>query len=92
MFAGAGLAGPGSALVLIKHPGITRVRVWSVLRRRWPKVTLHDVADVAPNSWLSVAEAADLVRRRRGIEGLRIVVLPQRGSVEDWAEAMPFTF
>jgi heme exporter protein D len=88
----AGFAGADGALVLIQHPGITRARVGAVLLRRWPDATLHDVADLAPKSWMSVADAADLARRRRGVEGLRIVVMPQRGSTSAWAEAMPFTF
>jgi hypothetical protein len=86
----AGLADGDRALVLIEHAGIGRTEVHSVLARRWPLVTLHDAHEIVPNSCLSVADAADLARRKRGIEGLRIVIMPQRGSTDGRAEAMPF--
>jgi hypothetical protein len=88
----AGFVGAGSAQVLIRHSGIARARVRSILQRRWPDATLHGVGDLTPNSWMSVDDAADLARHRRGIEGLRIVVMPQRGSAGDWAGAMPIAF
>jgi hypothetical protein len=78
----AGLTVGDRALVLIEHNHIGRAEVQSVLSRRWPKVVLQQPTDFEPSSWMSIANAADLARRRRGVEGLRIVVMPQRGSTD----------
>jgi hypothetical protein len=85
-------AGADRTLILIQHAGIPRAALRCTLQRRWPQVALHDPAHTEPNSWLNVADAADLARRRRGIEPLRIVVMPQRASSGGRAETIPFAF
>jgi hypothetical protein len=67
----------GQALILIDHPGIDRDEVWSVFERRWPKVVMRVVGDIQPSSRMTVEDAAALARCRRGIEPIRIVILPQ---------------
>jgi hypothetical protein len=74
----AGFASDGSALVLIRHDGISRMRLWSVLNRRWPDVRISDVSDIQPSTSLPVEQAVGLAMARRGTESIRIVVPAQR--------------
>lgn len=77
----AGMAtGSGVAFVLVRHPGLARSEVAAVLRKRWPEIAVVDV-DAAEPSWsMSTEDAAELARIRRGVEPLRVVVLPQRAA------------
>ena len=75
----AGMAsGDGRVLVLVSHSGVDRREVFEVLRRRWRQVVVKDIAEEAPSSAMTVEDAADLARWRRGMEPLRCVILPQR--------------
>ena len=49
----------------------------TVLRRRWPDVVLKDLAQEEPAWAMTADDAADLGRCRRGVEPLRIVIMPQ---------------
>jgi hypothetical protein len=62
---------------MITHEGITRREVQDVLRRRWPEVVVKSLEREEPAVAMSPDEAADLGRCRRGVEPLRIVVMPQ---------------
>jgi hypothetical protein len=73
----AGMAGgDGIALVLISHEGVDRHEVETVLRRRWPEVVVKEPEQEEPTVAMSPSDAADLGRCRRGVEPLRIVVMP----------------
>ena len=48
------------------------------LRRRWPDVVVKDLEQEEPTWAMTADDAADLGSRRRGVEPLRIVVMPQR--------------
>ena len=75
----AGMAGGnGTALILVQHEGVDRHEVLTVLRRRWPTVILKDLERETPLSTMMVDDAVDLARSRRGVEPLRVIVLPQR--------------
>jgi hypothetical protein len=75
----AGMAGGDhTALVLISHEGIDRHEVEDVLRRRWPEVALKEPEQEQPAVAMLPADAADLGRCRRGVEPLRVLVLPQK--------------
>jgi hypothetical protein len=64
-----------------------------VLERRWPKVGLCDPGDIEPSALMSAEDAASLARRRRGIEPLRVIVMPQvAAATNPWDEAMPMLF
>ncbi len=77
----AGMAtGDDTAFVLVRHPGVTRHEVAAVLRRRWSAAVVGEVGAVEPSWSMSAEDAADLARARRGVEPLRIVVLPQRAA------------
>lgn len=54
-----------------------------MLRRRWPGVTVAEVDALEPSWAMSTEDAAELARVRRGVEPLRIVVLPQRAADRD---------
>ena len=70
--------GDGMALVMITHQGIDRWEVQDVLRRRWPDVVLKDLEQEEPAWEMTPNNAAALGRRRRGVEPLRIMVMPQK--------------
>ena len=72
------IGGDHRALVLISHQGVDRREVQDVLCRRWPDVVLKDLEQEEPTWEMTPDEAADLGMRRRGVEPLRIMVMPQR--------------
>jgi len=51
-----------------------------MLCRRWPDVVLKNLEHEEPTSAMTSDEAADLGTRRRGVEPLRIMVMPQKIS------------
>jgi hypothetical protein len=51
--------------------------VEAVLRRRWPDVVVKTLEQERPAVAMTAQDAADLGSRRRGVEPLRIVVMPQ---------------
>ncbi len=77
----AGMAtGDGVAFVLVRHPGVERPEVAAVLRKRWPAAVITVVGASEPSWAMSMEDAAELARARRGLEPLRIVVLAQRAA------------
>ncbi len=77
----AGMAtGDGTALLLIRHKGVTRQEVAATLWRRWSTAVVRDVGAVGPSWPMPVEDAAELARTRRGVEPLRILVLAQRAA------------
>lgn len=83
-------------VLLVQHPGIDRALLWTVLERRWPDVVLADPGCIEPASAMTVGAAASLACRRRRIEPVRIVILPQAlapaAGQENWDEPMPMLF
>jgi hypothetical protein len=76
----ASLAWPAcdhTALVMIIHDGVDRHEVEAVLRRRWSDLVMKEFEQEAPIVAMSSGDAADLGQRRRGVEPLRIVIMPQ---------------
>jgi hypothetical protein len=71
------IGGDYTALVLVTHEGIDRRDVEDGLRCRWPDMLVKNLEHEEPAVAMSPADAADLGRCRRGIEPLRIVVMPQ---------------
>jgi hypothetical protein len=68
----------GRAAVLVVHPvRLPRIVVERALRRRWPGVVLSEV-EPEPSFRFPTGLAAALARARRGMEPLRMVVMPQR--------------
>ena len=65
------------ALVLITHQGINHWEVQNVLSHRWPRVVVKDLAQEQPVVAMSPADAAALGQCRRGVEPLRVVIMPQ---------------
>ena len=76
-FAGL-MGGDHKALVMISHQDIDRREVQDVLSRRWPDVVVKDLQHEEPTWTMTANDAAALGSRRRGVEPLRIVVMPQR--------------
>jgi hypothetical protein len=70
--------GDGVALVMVSHEGIDRREVQDVLRRRWPDVVVKTLEQEQPVVAMSRDDAADLGRHRRGVEPLRVVIMPQQ--------------
>jgi hypothetical protein len=76
-FAGIG-GGDHTAMVLVSHQGVDRHEVEDVLRRRWTDVLVKEPEQEAPAVAMLAGDAADLGRCRRGIEPLRVVIMPQQ--------------
>ena len=83
--------GDGTALVLIAHEGVDRCEVLNVLIRRWPEVVVKALEQERPAVAMTAEAAADLGRCRRGVEPLRIVIMPQhdRQVIAPEVEPMP---
>jgi hypothetical protein len=74
----AGMAGGDHrSLVMISHEGVERREVQGVLWRRWPDIALKNLEHEEPVWEMSAGDAANLGTRRRGVEALRITVMPQ---------------
>jgi hypothetical protein len=65
------------ALVMVTHDGVDRREVMDALRRRWPDVALKELEQEQPAVAMTTGDAADLGRCYRGIEPLRVVIMPQ---------------
>jgi hypothetical protein len=89
-----GLVEQDRALVLIQHAGIDPDDVWAVFERCWPQAVLTDVAGIKPSFRLIVDDAADLAQCRRGIEPLRIAIMPMTASMipAGYKEPLPVLF
>ena len=75
----AGMAGGDhAALMMVTHEGVDRPEVEAVLHRRWPDVVVKSLEQEQPAVAMLAGDAADLGRCRRGVEPLRIVVMPQQ--------------
>lgn len=68
----------GRAVVLLHHPALMAACVLRVLQRRWPSIRAEGVTVSTPCFEWAAEDAAALALCRRGVEPLRIVVLPQR--------------
>jgi hypothetical protein len=76
-FAGL-MGGDHKALIIVAHQGVDRREVLDVLRQRWPSVVLKDLEQEEPTWVMTAYDAADLGSRRRGVEPLRVLVMPQK--------------
>ena len=76
-FAGM-IGGDRRAMVMVSHEGVGRCEVLDVLRRRWPEVLVKKLPQEEPTWEMLSDDAAELGRCRRGVEPLRIVVMPQQ--------------
>jgi hypothetical protein len=85
------IGGDHAALVMIIHEAIDRHEVQDVLHHRWPDVVVKSLEREEPAVAMSPVDAADLGRCRRGIEPLRIVIMPQgdRQVAAPMIEPMP---
>jgi len=72
------VGGGGTALVMMSHDDLDRTEVLDALRRRWPDVVVKGLERETPTSAMGAKEAAELGLCRRGVEPLRIVIMPQR--------------
>lgn len=101
---GVAIAGMASAdrtaVVLVRHAGLERAEVADVLHRRWPDAAIGDVGSLSPSWEFAIEDAVELACARRGVEPIRLVILPQRspasplgrdvgGSSATIFEAMP---
>ena len=70
--------GDGRVLAMITHEGIDRREVQDALHRRLPDLVMKSLEQEAPTVAMTAEDAADLGRCRRGIEPLRVVIMPQQ--------------
>ncbi len=74
----AGMTGGNhTALVLVSHQDIDRREVQDVLRHRWPDLVMKSLGREEPAVAMTAEDAAALGRCRRGVEPLRVVIVPQ---------------
>jgi hypothetical protein len=74
----AGMAGGDHmAWVLVSHQDIDRREIENVLRHRWPDLVMKSLENEEPGVAMLPGDAAALGRCRRGVEPLRIVIMPQ---------------
>ena len=76
-FAGM-VGGDYMALVLVSHQDIDRQEVRDVLCHRWPDMVVKELGHEEPTVAMTAEDAADLGKCRRGVEPLRIVIMPQQ--------------
>jgi hypothetical protein len=76
-FAGL-LGGDRRAMVMVSHDGIDRCEVLDVLRCRWPDVLIKKRGQEEPTWEMLPDDAAQLGRCHRGIEPIRLVIMPQQ--------------
>ena len=63
----AGMASAdGTALLLIRHPGVGRAEVAEALCRRWPGAVVGVAGSLSPSWEMRVEDAVELARARRG--------------------------
>ena len=74
--------GDDRALLLIRHNLIDQEEVADVLGARWPEAIVGPVGAAEPSWSMSTADTVELARTRRGVEPLRVVILPQRAAAD----------
>jgi hypothetical protein len=79
-FAGI-IGGDRRAMLMVSHERVDRCEVRDVMRRRWPSVLINEPGREEPVWEMSPENAAELGRCRRGVEPLRVVVMPQRQAI-----------
>ena len=79
-------------MVMVTHESVDRHEVEAVLRRRWPDLVVKELEQEEPAVAMLAGDAADLGRCRRGVEPLRIVIMPQQdrqATISPIVQAMP---
>lgn len=91
----AGMIADDGLHLLVRHGRLTHDTFVQALGRRFPAMT--DVASSPPNFAFGADDAAALAVARRGVESLRVVIMPQRvrdgsplGDVMLDVEPLPF--
>ena len=74
------IGGDRTALLFVTHEGIDRGEIQRVLHHRWPEVAVKNLEHEAPAFTMSAVDAATLGRHRRGIEPMRLVIMPQHNQ------------
>jgi hypothetical protein len=72
------IGGDRRAMIIVSHAGIDRCDVLDVMRRRWPAVVIKRPAREEPTWEMLPDDAAELGRCRRGVEPLRVTIMPQQ--------------
>jgi hypothetical protein len=68
-------------MVMVSHLGIDRCEVHDVLQRRWLGVLIKKPGQGGPTWEMLPDDAAELGQCRRGVEPLRVVVMPQHETI-----------
>ena len=71
----------GTAMVVFDRGTVDRAEFVKAVQRRWAGATVTDLTDQAPSSEMTLRDAIELAALRRGIEPLRLLVLPQRDPI-----------
>ena len=76
-FAGI-IGGDRRAMLMVSHERVDRCEVRDVMQRRWPGALINRPGREEPVWEMSPDDAAELGQCRRGIEPVRLVIMPQR--------------
>ena len=68
-------------MVVFDRGTVDRAEFVKAVQRRWAGATVTDLTDQAPSSEMTLRDAIELAALRRGIEPLRLLVLPQRDPI-----------
>jgi hypothetical protein len=79
-FAGM-IGGDRRPMVMVSHEGVDRCEVRDILQRRWPDVLIKKLGQEEPAWKMLPDDAAGLGRCRRGIEPLRVTIMPQHETI-----------
>ena len=79
-FAGI-IGGDRRAMLMVSHERVDRCEVRDVMRRRWSGVLINKPGREEPVWEMSPEDAAELGRCRRGVEPLRVVIMPQQQAI-----------
>jgi hypothetical protein len=78
--------GNKTAMVVFDGGAVDRIELSRAVRRRWTNATVLNLTDQEPSAEMTVSDAIELAMLRRGVEPLRLLVLPQR----DLTDHVPF--
>ena len=82
----AGFAGTDHAVLMVVHPGVDLLEVQANLERRWRGAVVRASTAACPTVSLSLEDEIRLATRRRGIQPMRIMVMPQRRAPRTHAD------
>jgi len=83
------------ALIMVSHKDITRRELHALLEQHLGPVSLSDLGEATPSTMFPASVASSIAHARRGVEPLRVIILPQRLFTHDtsrYLDPLPVVF